>query len=95
MSKRPTMSRSELGTSTEFLPDVLILGDTTEWPCRIHNPVIILPFYREYGHFVNSFIRQVHHMHGPQKIVCCRCGDAASASRNGCSHAPMVGTKEA
>ena len=54
---------------------VLVLDDTVEWPYRNDRPILVLPYYGEFGHFVNSFIRQVHYLHAPAKIVCCRPGE--------------------
>jgi hypothetical protein len=42
---------------------------------RLRKPCVILPFYGEYGFFVMSYIRLVHYLDCPYKIVCCKKGD--------------------
>ncbi len=42
---------------------------------RTYGPVVILPFYGEYGWFIVSYVRQVHYLKSSYKIVCCRPGD--------------------
>ncbi len=54
---------------------VLTLDHRTVWPCEIGEPVVILPYYGEFGHFVNSYIRQVEYIGATHKIVCCHPGD--------------------
>lgn len=39
--------------------------------------VVILPFYGEYGWFLNSYIRLVHYYISSKKVVCCRRGEEA------------------
>lgn len=39
------------------------------------HPIIVLPFYGEFGYFVQSYIRLVHHLKASQKIVCIRPGE--------------------
>jgi hypothetical protein len=55
--------------------EILALDETVVWPHRRDEPIVVLPYYGEFGHFVNSFIRQVHYLYAPAKIVCCRPGE--------------------
>lgn len=42
---------------------------------RSDKPVVILPFYGEFGWFLLSYVRMVHYFEASQKIVCCHRGD--------------------
>jgi len=55
--------------------DVLVVDENTPWPFQTNESLVILPFYGEFGHFVNSFLRQVHYLVAPSKVVCCRNGE--------------------
>ena len=59
--------------TVEFDRVKVINNDT--WPLDFEQPVLVLPFYGEFGHFIYSFIRQVQMINAPNKIVCCKPGD--------------------